>query len=71
MVRNRATNDEDFVQPTQYPKLPRGFAKKPPLEPSPLPDFKPLNINNENTYGTLKLPPNVDTSDPYQIFKLF
>jgi len=71
MVRNRESNDIDFVQPTQYPKLPRGFARKPPPEPLPLPDFEPLLIDNKNTYGTLKLPANVDASNPYQIFKLF
>ena len=40
MVRNRATNNEDFVQPTKYPKLPRGAARKLPPKFSQLPDFK-------------------------------
>ena len=30
MVRNREINDEDFVQPAQYPKLPHGVAKNYP-----------------------------------------
>ena len=71
MVRNRATNDEDFVQPTKYPKLPCGVARNPPPKPSPLPDFKPLSIDNENTYGKPNLPYNINLNDPYQIFKLF
>ena len=29
MVRNRATNDEGFVPPIQYPKLSRQMKKKP------------------------------------------
>jgi hypothetical protein len=65
MVWNRATNDEDFVQPTKYPKLPRGVARNPPPKPLPLPDFKPLSINNENTYSKLNLLYNVNSNDPY------
>ena len=33
MVRNRATNDEDFVPPAQYPKLSRQVKKNPPPAP--------------------------------------
>ena len=71
MVRNRASNDEDFVPPTQYPKLPRQIKKKRPPEPKPAPPFDPLPILNKNTYGTPDLPSHIDPSDPYQIFKLF
>ena len=71
MVRNCISNNEDFVPPTQYPKLSRWIKKKPPPVPNPLPYFKPLPIYNENTYGTLKLLYYIDSGDPYQIFKLF
>lgn len=71
MVRNRATNDEDFVQPTKYPKLLCGVARNPLPKPSLLPDFKPLFIDNENTYSKPNLLYNINLNDPYQIFKLF
>ena len=71
MVRNRTSNDEDFVPPTQYPKLLRRMKKKPPPAPNLLPYFEPLPIYNENIYGTPKLPHYIDSGDPYQIFKLF
>jgi hypothetical protein len=65
MVRNRKSNDIDFVQPTKYPKLPRGFARKPPPEPKPLPHFDPLPIINENTYSTPKLLTYINPYNPY------
>ena len=39
--------------------------------PSVLPDFDPVPIDNNNTYGRLNIPDHVDASDPYVIFKLF
>ena len=65
MVQNRATNDEDFVPPTQYPKLLRQAKRKPP------PYFEPLPILNESTYSTPNLPPHINTNNPYQLFELF
>jgi len=71
MVRNRASNDEDFVKPTRYNIPPTRTAKNPPLKPWPLPKFHPLKIKNDNIYGSSNLPADVDLHDPYQIFKLF
>ena len=71
MVRNNASNDEDFVLPTVYPNQPAASKKKAPPQPGPLPDFVPLHINNNNKYGRPNLPHNVDPGDAYGIFKLF
>ena len=71
MVQNCATNDEDFVQPVKYFELPRGAVRKLPLKPLPLPNFKPLFINNKNTYSKPNLLYNINPNNPYQIFKLF
>ena len=45
--------------------------KNPPLVLLVLPDFDPVLINNNNTYGRPNLPDYIDASDPYAIFKLF
>ena len=71
MPTNRTSNDIDFVLPTQYSIPPTQKAKEPPLQPWPLPSFKPLHIANFNDHGTLNLPPDVDLHDPLIIFKLF
>ena len=71
MVRNRESNDIDFVPYTQHPKHASQKSRNPPPEPWPLPDFEPLPIKNKNTYGKPNLPSNVDNSDPLQLFKLF
>ena len=71
MVRNKASNDEDFVLPTVYTTQPAGLKKKAPPQPGPLPDFVPLHINNDNEYGRPNLPHDVDPGDAYSIFKLF
>ena len=71
MVRNKASNDEDFVPPTQYPKRPKRTKKKAPPEPNPDPNFNPLPINNDNLYRHPNLPEEVNAGDPYAIFKLF
>ena len=70
MVRNRASNDIDFVPYTKRPKRASQKSQKPP-EPWPLPDFKPLPIDNKNIYGKPNLPSNINNSDPLQLFKLF
>ena len=71
MVRNRKSNDEDFVPQTQYPNRTTRTKKKPPPAPSVLPDFNPVPINNNNTYRRPNIPDYIDASDPYAIFKLF
>jgi hypothetical protein len=65
MVRNRATNNKDFVPPTQYSKLSRRMKKKLLPALKLLPDFKPLPICNKNTYNTLKLLYYINSSNPY------
>ena len=71
MVRNKASNDEDFVLPTVYLNQPAGSKKKAPPQPRPLPDFVPLYINNNNKYRRPNIPYNVDLGDVYGIFKPF
>ena len=71
MVHKHASNDIDFVQPTQYTVPKNKVAKKPPPEPELLPHFDPLPMHNENEYGQLKLPANIDNKDPRQLFQLF
>ena len=70
MGRKRASNDIDFVEPPKYDVLPSWKAKKRPPEPWPLPNFKPLHINNPLKNSKAKLPNDVNLEDPYQIFKL-
>ena len=65
MVRNCITNNEDFVQPTKYPKLLRGAVRKLPPKPLPLLNFKPLFINNKNTYSKPNLLYNINLNNPY------
>ena len=71
MVRNRISNNINFIQPTQYPTSKSQAAKKPPLAPGPLPSFKPLPIFNNCEYGKPNLPEYTDNKDPWQLFKLF
>jgi hypothetical protein len=71
MVRNYISNDIDLVQPTQYPISKNRIAKKPLLKPKLLPPFDPLPIFNEDEYGQLKLPENINNKDPVQLFRLF
>ena len=42
MVRNRISNDMDFMRPTQYIVPKNQVAKKPLSEPEALPPFSPL-----------------------------
>jgi hypothetical protein len=71
MVRNKASNDKDFVLPTIYLNQPASSKKKAPPQPRPLPNFMPLYINNNNKYRRLNLLHNVNLGDAYSIFKLF
>jgi len=57
MLSNHASNDLDLVQPIQYIVLPNRTIKKPPLKPWPLPEFKPLTIDDFDNYGKLNLSP--------------
>ena len=71
MPSNRARIDADLVKPTQYNIRPDRKAKDPPPKPWPLPEFKPLHINNFDDHGTPKLPPNVNPHDPFELFSQF
>ena len=64
MVRNYTSNNIDFIQPTQYPISKNCVAKNPPLEPKPLPAFKPLPILNKSQYGQPKLLVYINNQDP-------
>lgn len=70
MGRNRVSNDVDFVQPDQYVVPPNRKAKQPPPDPKPLPHFEPLHIESPHTGGAPNLPPDVDPTDPYALFRL-
>jgi Transposase IS4 len=71
MVRNRYSNNEDFVPQTQYPQRAKRAKKPPPLPPPALPNFDPVPINNNNTYGYPNIPEHINISNPYKLFKLF
>ena len=71
MPSNRARIDADLVKPTQYNVWPDWKAKNPSPKPQPLPEFKPLHINNFDDHGTPKLPPNVNPHDPFELFSQF
>ena len=70
-MRNKASNDEDFVLLTIYLNQPAALKKKAPPQPGPLPNFVPLHIDNNNKYRCPNLPHNVDLGNTYNIFKLF
>ena len=59
MPYNRASNDIDFVQPTQYDVQPNQAAKNPPPEPRPLPDFTPFQVGRFRDHGTPNLSPDL------------
>jgi len=71
MPSNRARINIDLVQKTQYKVPPNKTAKTAPPKPWPLPEFKPLHINNWDNHGSPNLPPNVDTHNPFRLFSLF
>ena len=71
MPSNRARIDIDLVQPTQYHVPLHWCAKKQCPKPWPLPKFEPLHINDWDNHGSPKLPPNVNSYDPFQLFSLF
>jgi hypothetical protein len=71
MVRNRSSNDKDFVPPTQYPKLPKGKKKLRPPDPKPIPPFDPLPIRDYTQYRRPNIPEQIDRGDPFAIFRLF
>lgn len=70
MGRNRVSNDVDFVQPDQYVIPPNRKAKQPPPDPKPLPHFEPLHIESPYIGGAPNLPPDVNPTDPYALFRL-
>ena len=71
MVRDKASNDKDFVPLTKYSKWLKRIKKKAPPEPNPVPNFNPLPINNDNLYRHPNLLKEINAGDPYAIFKLF
>ena len=64
MVCNYISNDIDLVQLTKYTIFKNWVAKKPLLEPKPLPPFKPLSIYNKNKYSEPNLPDYINNNDP-------
>ena len=64
-------NNKDFVEPTLYPKITKiTVVSELPNDCSP-PLFKPLLINNSTPYRKPNLPPGLDDSDIFKIFRLF
>ena len=47
------------------------MAKTPPPKPWPLPEFKPLHINNWDDHGLPNLPSDINPHDPFKLFSLF
>ena len=67
MSRNRVSDDADHVNDESTVIKP---AKKPPPEPWPMPQFKPLPIKNGLQHELDKLPQRIPRT-PYDIFSLF
>ena len=64
---NRSTDDADHI-PTDPAS--QKSSKKTLPEPAPIPDYKPLNID-DFTNRISNLPPYVTSHQPYEIFSLF
>ena len=47
------------------------MVKTPPPKSWPLPEFKPIHINNWDDHSLLNLPSNVKTHDLFKLFSLF
>jgi len=61
-------NDEDFVPATQYPKIIKA-TKVPELpKDQSLPQFDPLQINNDSLHGKPNLPADFKDSDTFELF---
>jgi hypothetical protein len=45
--------------------------KTPPPKPWPLPNFKPLLIDDWHDYGLLNVPFSTDIYNPFKLFSLF
>ena len=71
MPSNCVKVDEDLVWKTWYKVSSNCIAKKRPLKPWLLPKFKPLHIDNWDTYSTPNLPSTVNRQDPFNLFSLF
>ena len=71
MPSNCARINIDLVQKTQYNVPLNKTAKTAPPKLQPLPKFEPLHINNQDHYGLLNLPLNVDIHNPFGLFSLF
>lgn len=68
MPRNRISDDVDHVPIDPKPSS-RSTKKLPP--PNPLPKYTPMSIQKPWTRGHRKLPPEIDSTNPYAIFGLF
>lgn len=64
-------NDEDFVPATQYPKITKETQIPELPNDQSTPNFDPLPINNNSPHGEPNLPPGLDGSDAFGIFRLF
>jgi len=70
MPSNHARIDADLVQKTQYKVPPNKMVKIPSPKPWPLPEFEPIHIDDWDDHGSLNLPSNVETHDPFKLFSL-
>ena len=68
MPRNRTSDDVDHVIADPKASNP---ARKPPPEPWPLPDYKPMQIKQPFRMGVHNLPAHVSIDNPYVTFSLF
>ena len=68
MGRNKASDDIDHVP---IDDKHTNASKKPPPKPRALPEYHPINIKDPFTYGQSRLPPDVDSKNPYAVFSLF
>ena len=64
-------NDKDFVPATVYPKRTKTTYIPELLNDRSPPQFNPLLINNICPQGVPNLPPGLDNSDAFKIFRLF
>ena len=71
MVRNKASNNKDFVPLTQYPQKSKRAKRNPPPKPKHLLSFNPLPLYNDKLLRRPDIPDNIDISNPLALFRLF
>lgn len=64
---SKKSNDHDFVKPTTHRRTQQSLPDLTSFEIYP--DFQPLKLNNRS--GGPVLPPELDSSDPLQLFDIF